>query len=124
MFLIKRRGNLVWDAELEDAGPYYLGTPFQIFATFGARSPRIGTPGTPSQQDAFEQSRAAFESLDTLVDLSDLTAAELKPLVRAATKAARAEWRRWEHTIHRIGGAQYIAGYQGAVTDRLDRELF
>ena len=120
---IAKCGGLEWCADAPDAGPYHLANRWQIFASFGTRSLNAGKPGTAAQREAFEQSRAAFEACRLAIDPECFNAAELRSFARAATAAARAEWRRWADTINRLGGAEAINGYQGATFDRMMRQI-
>jgi hypothetical protein len=120
---VKRHGGLRWMAESDTAGPYYLGNNFQLFASFGTRSLAVERPGSVWQVEAFEVSRAAFEACCLLLDPEENNANVFHGVVRAATKASRAEWRRWSDTITRVGGAEKVSAFHRDVFNRAEKEL-
>lgn len=120
---IARHGGLNWMAENEDAGPYYLGNRWAIYASFGSRSLAVERAGSVWQREAFETSRAAFEALRLLLDPEERNGKVLHSAVRAATKAARVEYKRWSNTLNMLGGADKVASFQRDVFERTEREL-
>jgi hypothetical protein len=119
---IARAGRLIWDAASGCAGPYYLGTKWQIFAAFGSRTINVERPGTAAQREAFHTSRAAFRALrdlpiDWYAPATELSPGEIRAYVKAAARIARAEYKRWEFTFGRLGyGASYVNRFEVAVT--------
>jgi len=120
---IAKHGGLDWAAASEAAGPYYLANRWQIFASFGSRSLAAGEPGSAAQREAFEVSRAAFEACRLVLDPECYNATEIRSVVKLATAAARAEWKRWASTINRVGGAAALNGFQAAVLERLIKKM-
>jgi len=121
--IIAKHGGLSWEAGTCDAGPYYLNNRWMIFASFGTRSLAISRPGSVWQREAFETSRAAFEACKLVLDPECYNAEEIRRVVRVATVAARAEWKRFGETIGRIGGSSAVAAYHAATLDRVCKKL-
>ncbi len=116
--LIARHGGLRWESARDDAGPYLLASRWHVFARFGSRAVGVGRPGSLRQVEAFEISRAAFDSIRLCTDATS-DAADLSSWVRIAAEAARAEYDRWPE----LRTAKDTANFQAAVDRRFIRQL-
>lgn len=94
---IARHGNAIWSSDAPDAGPYRIGSPWFVLASFGERVPGTATPGSERQLEAFHASRAVFRALRDLTDgttIDDLATKTATRVARDLTKTARASGRK------------------------------
>lgn len=122
---IAKHGEIRWVAESPEAGPYHLMSDYlNIAASFGTRGLMSHRPGSIGQEQAFRISKAAFYAIREL-EPEIIQQHGRRAVIKAATKAARAEYSKWSDTFGRLPQhfGEYFNRYLIAVSVRLDAEL-